>query len=516
LSPTSILPTLRLNLRIEAASAAIALLLLFPATGQSQEAVRIAVETRISELRFGDAAALLARLTDAADREYYRSRITLYKILLTDDPAFLDSFSASCESTIAALNAAPQTGRIQSMLAEIRLIRGLVRFLNENYFGAATDFAASCEIASKCSKDFPASPHPAKVMGIYHLALSAVPEKWEWLAGLLCFRGNAEEGKGLLSQHSMEGSLLPLESEIVLFFYEKNFISRPDLALKRVAGLGTKFPKSPLIALLYASALMEGGNPARAMQWIENQYPESEDTSVFHTPARELYLARAQMFSENYSIAAVSFREFLDSYKGDAYRGDAQYRMGICLELSGKRQQAAEVFDEIKGSNAGNTDADEYAAAMSEIYSGRAMTSFEKILYRSRILSDAGNPSSSNAILFPLVDSVSRMTEDEKTELYYRFGRNYDKSENRQLAKFYYLTCAGSSPVINLWMKNYSHYYLGKIRVLEGEIESGIRDYKSALESDGYFYQDGLERMCKSAMRDAENSSIYPKVKNGP
>lgn len=481
----------------------------------SQQAVRLTLESRIIDLRFDEAEQLIQVLTDPAQQSFYRSRILFYKMLLTDDPDFQDPFNAQCKTGIDLLDKGRDDATSLSMLSEIYMQRGVNRFVRKKYVGALSDLSKACNIANDCKDKHPSSHLPDKLLGIYHLALSAVPNKLQWLSGWLCFEGDADKGLDLLNSNIKSDGILIQESEAILFFYEKNFISDAEKAYTRIKPMFEDYPESPLIKLFYASACLENGKIDETVAVLDQGLRFRQNPDVFWSPIWDLYLGRAKMYSEDYRGAARAFGNFLDTYKGSAYKSDAMYRKAICQELSGARGEAVTTYEELLSAGLSGFDADEYASSMAKVYSTRSMTYYEKEMYRARNLSDGGSFEKSNQKLIPLVDSLSAMTEDEKTELYYRFGRNYHKQGNHSLAKFYYLSSATSNADQNLWMKVYANYYLGKIRSENGLYEEAIEAYEKALKFNDYFYQQGLERMCKSALKSARKLKKNPTSQKG-
>ncbi|MCB9236175.1 MAG: hypothetical protein H6581_31290 [Bacteroidia bacterium] len=460
------------------------------------------VEDAIEKFHFNRAEKEISAIPSSATRHYYLIRILFLKNLLTEDPAFEEPFLSACKAGIEDISTLPATDPFKrTYLSEIYFQRGVIRYQKKNYLGLAGDLQKSCEMAEKNQSRFPVNPEQMKLAGGYRVVLSTIPQNWQWLTGLLCFRGDVQNGLENLEKSARESSLLPFESEVVLYYYEKNILSNPELAHQRMARIAQKKPGYFIYRFLEASSLSGLGRNEEALKILDEGEKFRTDAQVFYTPIWDHYRAKAHLFKLDFDPAIQFFTRFLTDFKGKTFRGDATFKLGLALELSGRREASQKVFASISGVESSGFDMDDYALAMSEKFARQPMAANEIVLFKARFLFDGGYYNESQKMLEGLLLKANPLTSDEKTELYYRLARNFGELKNIPLAEKYYAACIEQTPGEALWMKAYAAYYAGKLMESQEKYPAARGLYEFALTFEGYFYQGGLEQRCKAALQ---------------
>ncbi len=110
-------------------------------------------------------------------------------------------------------------------------------------------------------------------------------------------------------------------------------------------------------------------------------------------------------------------------------------------------------------------------------------------------------------MLAPIQERQSQCSENERCELWYRLGRNWQELDSTRLATGSYVACFSTQPGRNLWMKAYAHYYLGRLEEAQNHFAVARREYQIALSYDDYDYQAGLEQRCKAAIEQLKGKN---------
>jgi tetratricopeptide (TPR) repeat protein len=348
--------------------------------------------------------------------------------------------------------------------------------------------------------------------------MSAIPRKLQWLGNALCFKGDLHTGLRQLESVASGGRYLAVEAEILLFYFEKNLLSRPDAALRRAKALCTRQPESKVFHYLLLSILLELRDIDAAIQLGAEMEPVFRaQTQAEPLPIWSFNLGKAYFFRLDYPAAIVHFDRFLTTYRGSTLRADALYRKGMALTLSGRYPEAKAVFLKFAGLEGSQFDADEYARKQAAAYILHEPGRIDKQLYAARNLFDGGYYRRSLDSLAALQAPSASLTDNQKTELHYRLARNHHALNALPVARQHYEEAVRQLPGAALWMKVYSLYYLARIAEAGGDLAKAKDLYRAALAFDGYPYQSGLEQRCKAALQQLKRgiSSLQPAGSSG-
>ncbi len=473
------------------------------------------IETLIKKFRLQEAENQILKISEPAIRDYYLCKIRFFQILTTDDNRYFSSFDSICEKGLHSVLQFPASPNLRhGVLAELYLQRAMVKYFQGKTMATALDLRRACDQAFSTQpalKGESKSHH--KVLGLFHVALSSIPDNLKWLGNILCEKGDFQKGVQLLESASSEADLFPEEAEIILFYIEKNFLGQPELAYKRAKRLFEKDPTNYIFNFIYALSCFETGNTDMARTILEKQN-QWNDGRFFTSPFWELYLGRACLFQLDLKKADKHIGNFIKIYKGETYLADACFKKGICQMLQGNDVKAAEEFKITLLQKETGFDSDYYSKEMATKYLSKLPGSISQKLWKSRMLFDGGYFNRSIEMLFPLSDSISLMNLEEKTEYYYRFGRNYLSKGNIKMAHLYLNSCVGTGAIDNKWMCANASYYLGKLEESQGKSVEARNWYKKVFTFKDYFYQSSLESRTKAALQMMDSRLRNPQSTN--
>lgn len=494
------------------------LIVLLPAAGFAQGSNTARIEKAIEYLELSSAADMALKEQDSKLKLYYQARIVFVHFLVNEGPELPDRFLSLAKSSIQALESLPNSDAQKNVLiAELFFLRGVVKALDKRYVSSVVDFKSACTLIDRNSKNFPDNPDQSKLLGVFHVAMSAIPRKLQWLSSVLCFKGDLQTGLEHLKNASQNSKLLPNESKILLFYFEKNLLDRPREANERISRLHQAHPNSIVFNYLLLSSWLELRENDEALdlcsEWEKRRQVALEagtKSSIPELPIWHYTCGKAWFFKLRYDKALVSFDRFLELYQGKTLHADALYRKGMSLILSDQYEDAQYVFHKLAQTEASGFDVDEYASRMAATYLLNEPEKTDKQLYEARNLFDGGYYHQSMSRLGSLQKQNTDLSENQRTELYYRLGRNCHALDSLTAAKTHYQTCLDSKPGRNLWMKVYAHYYMGRLAETDGDNAAARVWYKSALDFNEYPYQSGLEQRCKAALQQLKYAKNNP------
>ena len=480
------------------------------AGGDPAELVR-QIELHIGQLYLDKAERETREVSDAFIRDYYLTRIRFYKVLLSDEPAMIRGFDSISDKAIVSIGKFPGDKYLRNAaLSEIHMQRGAIRYLSGKTISAALEMRKACDFAFSTAGAGPGITQHFKMLGTFNVAMDAIPNNMKWLGNILCSRGNLEMGLDYLQQASKKGTVLPEEAEILLFFIEKNYLSESTKANERIQKLKNKHPDYYIYALIYALSCLENGKNDDALSVLIKKKTWDTNPEIYQSPLWYLFLGRAHLNKLEFGDASYSFNRYLKNHKGNTYHADAWFKLGLCYLLTSRDGEANVAFKKVIEMGESGFDSDSYSQAMAKRYLASPATSREKIFWSSRLLFDGGYFEKSQVLLYPFADSISIMTAEERTELYYRFGRNYFATGNMKPARFYLQQCMDMNASDSRWMSAYSGYFLGKIAEKEGKPDLAREFYGKVLIFNKYHYQSSIESKCKAALQNLKAGNTNP------
>lgn len=466
-----------------------------------------AIERAIEHLEMEQAAKLSLQLADTRARLYYQARILFIQYLVAEPPGHMERFISLSKSTLQAYEKLPASDPHREwMMAEVFFMRGVIRALNQQAVTAAVDMKSACDLIMRSSNSHPNIREHQKLTGIFNIAMAAMPKKLQWLGKVLCFKGDLDTGLRQLASVAREGRMMPNEAQVLLFYFEKNLLSRPEAALQRAKVLHERYPQSKIYTYLLLTALLEMRNVDDAITLARLSEPlfRSSKTTM-DLPMWHYSVGKAYFFSLEYPDAIRHFDLFLTTYQGKTLRADALYRKAMALLLMNRYDDSKKVFAKFAGLPKSEFDADEYARQQAAGYILRQPSAEDKRLYAARNLFDGGFYERALDSIEPLLLASDRLDENQRTELHYRLGRIQHAQQQTGPAKLSYQACIATQPSSSLWMKVYSFYYLGRIEEEEGNVEKARFLFKTALSYDHYPYQSGLEQRSKAALAELKH-----------
>jgi tetratricopeptide (TPR) repeat protein len=408
-------------------------------------------------------------------------------------------FNEAARITEASLD--PDTPTKQSLLAGSYLERALVHLFQRNYFAATLCLRRSYNLA-KTLEGADAPLYGQRVAGIFEMGLSSMPIRYQWILKLLGYSGDLARGKLLLERSGARPTAHPIERELMLFYMEKNVLAQTQHAGARIDSLLAAAPDNPLLLYLWASFQIDLKKATVVSDKLAPLLATTEGQNLgTRMPYLWYVLAKAQLFAQDYPAAIRNFEKFLQTHRGTLLHADAGMRIGLAWQLSGNRNQAMQLYRRTLDMPNSGFDQDARAVREARHQLEHIPTAAENDLIRARYLYDGGFLRKANAVLDSTALTLKQLNPEERTELYYRFGRVQQARGFNSNALTYYQLVLQQHPYLNYWMLPYSHFYIGEIKEAEGKSAEALVQYRTALGYEDYDFRNSLEQKLKAAIK---------------
>ncbi len=473
----------------------------FSAFSTPSQSLKTLVEADIEKFHLAAASEKLASLS-SEDNGFYRVNIAVYKYLATQDITYFNEMQESWDNAIAEIEKLPNTdARRNAYLSELYGKKAIIEFLRGDYIKAPLHIRESYNHIQANKKLFPNDASTQKMLGMYNVILSGVPQKYQWLTNALGYKGNLKTGMQQLKTAAEKGEIMRWEANFVLYYAQKSMLSNPKDAIQYLIAEQKISGESIVTDFFLIGGYMSNYQNEKALTLLAKRSQYLNDPQVFFIPFWDYVMGKSYYFKEDYATAKTFFANFIAQNKGSIYKTDANFRLGMSHLLTNDYTTAKTYFAKVNSAKRSGFDEDEYAFTTAKRFYAANPNQTIKALFRARNLCDGGYWNKSIAVLENVKQNIGSLSSEQKTEMYYRYGRIYNAQQNWTAAKTNYLMCiAEKTPETALYMQPYSCFYIGEVLRLQGFTEEARVYYKKALVYKEYSYQSGLENKCKSAL----------------
>ncbi len=290
---------------------------------------------------------------------HYKSVIYLWFYLGNLREDNLDSFyqysDKAIELTENKIKENP-SAELSYLLGSVYYNKSIAEARNGNFLQAlwtSSQMKANLEDALKIKPDF----YDAFLgLGLYNFALSQIPSSLEWAANLVGINADKEKGLKLVLKSVQKGKLSRVDAQYYLSqLYSRVIVNHPE-AKNILSDLVRRYPQNLLFNFSLAWVeyeLLELNNAEKHLRKVLNAKDELYPYILSNS---NLLLANIFFDRNQFDSARVYYESFLKNAVNNDFKGFANFRVGLSLELSGKRNDALKFY---KLSDTGNTDIEE-------------------------------------------------------------------------------------------------------------------------------------------------------------
>ena len=335
-------------------------------------------------------------------------------------------------------------------------------------------------------------------LGLYYFGVGQIPSTFRWALNLAGIHGDQKLGLKYIKKAATYGNLTRVEAE---YFYSQilsDYKFEYEQASHYLQNLTARYPGNILFS--YSNAVLDiKRRRLNEAEKILSKVIASKDENFRQIIAFSNFLMGDVNFKKNqFEEAKDYYSTFLSSASNKDYKGIAYFRLALCYELTGDRNDAVKYFSLCDKGNMDIED-DMYAKRVGQIYAGRSMAATEMDLVKCSNLIDNGKFKTAIDSLQSLLERVKTDRLKAMVNLYLSEANfylgNYDESIN------YATTAISLDCAEEKWVKPYACYYLAKDNEKLGN-DGETKKFADEAESySNYDYQKKLDNLL-SAMPD--------------
>ena len=329
-------------------------------------------------------------------------------------------------------------------------------------------------------------------MGLYNFAVAQIPPAFKWALNLVGISGDKDTGVKYIETAAENGNYSRVEAEYYLAQIEMDFLIDYESSAAILKKLIKKFPQNLLFNYSYAVLLMKQRRLTDANRYLD-RVVRAGDKKFNQIISFSYFLKGDINFRNNKPDSAMTYyHHFLDSAVDNNYTGIAAFRLAVCYEAKGKREEAVKYFEKAQTGNM-DLDDDIYAKRKGELYSKRTIAPSElRLIFISNMLEAGKYKAAYDSLvsLFPEIQAEKLKAEAllYKSEAAYYMG-NYQESAE----------LAGQVPEMDSsnekWVIPFAYYYLAKANKKLGNQDAVKLNVQKADDENNYDYQNKLRNL---------------------
>ena len=375
--------------------------------------------------------------------------------------------------------------------AELRLQWAFVYLKFGHEFDAALNIKHAYEIAEECKKKYPKYQAIKKTSGLLQIIIGSVPEKYDWVLGLLGIEGSVQTGLTELESLRTSQSQLSFETNLLYALVQGFILQETNSAAQELKKIQEQYPSNKIALFLGAALAIKNSQSEDALVMLIKLGLMEQGLRIYYADylRGEIYLQKA-----DYLNSLSAYRWFIDHYDGKNYIKDAYYKIGLCYWLNGNVNDADVLFKEAKSQGLEETEADKHAAK------SLADNELPHIkLSKARYFTDGGYYEQAAAQL-DAITPLELPTQRDKVEFYYRKARLMHKRNDIAAAKISYQQTIDVSADASWYFAPNSCLQMGYIALGENDTEKAKQFFNRALEYKKHEYKNSIDSKAKSAL----------------
>lgn len=454
----------------------------------------------ILSLKFNSAESLLAlekiENPDNLYVPYLENYIDFLSVFISEDEELFNKLEDNKSERVNQIKRLDKDSPLRNfMLGNINLQWAVARLKFNEYFSAALEINKAYRLLEENEENFP-DFIPNKIsLGVLHIMIGLVPEKYHWLLNLINMEGNVEQGKEELRfvlQNTIDNeayNYLKNETLFYLGFVELNIYSDEKELDFLLSELDKADSTNLLLSYLSINILMKTGNNDIVLEEFQ-QLPDSKKYFPFYYLN---YLAgESHLRKLDDKTAKKQFNVFLKHFSGQNFIKDAERKLAWISLIN--YDTTTYLKDIKKTAKIGYTNIGQDKDAEREANSG-IIPNID--LLKSRLLFDGGYYGKTDSVLQHM--DTTGLSDVQYIERIYRKARVAHKEQNIPMAKIYYVM------TIDIGKKN-PRYFAGNSALKLGE----IYEAQAKKQDASYYYQ-----LCLDIDFNEYESGIHSKAKAG-
>jgi hypothetical protein len=342
--------------------------------------------------------------------------------------------------------------------AEIKIQWALVKLMFGENLSAAWSIKQAYHLLTENQRLHPYFLPNKKSLGLLHLALGSVPEKYQWLLQLVGLEGDTAQGLKEMQAVIAGNTEFEWETQLLLMLAQAYILNEPESALAGIQvakadnnSLQVRNLDSILFEFIYNLVSIKAGKlvinkNTKSKETQDDNFINHTNNQYLHSPLFDYLEGEMFLLSGNYAQAITSYQLFLKHFKGKNYIKSAYYRLFLAAWLH-NASNATHYLDLCLKNGHTQMEADKSAENFASNYLKTKQLPNKKLM-QARLLTDGGDYARAWGVTQQM-EEKDLDNQKDRIELRYRKARILDKQKNYPAAIDFYkqtISLSGSLP----------------------------------------------------------------------
>ena len=429
--------------------------------------------------------------------DYLENYMNFLHVFIGENQSLFNRLNDSYDKRYNRIKQLPDSSRYKNLLlANMNLQWAFARLKFRQFFSAAWEMNRAYRMLTENVQRFPDFVPAYITMGVLHVMIGLVPDKYSWMLKIISMKGSVEQGKSEIYT-ALDNALknpatayLRDEALFYLGFIELN-LSPNSKALDKLRGYLNKTKNDNLLLdFLKVDIQMRYGHNQTALHLLNN-LPGGND----YLPFYYLYYLKGECYLRKLESdsATISYQYFLKHFEGINYIKDAWRKRAWAVLLQNNPRGYQILMDSVRVYGSTEVGADK--EAMREANSG-VIPNIS--LLKVRLLFDGGYYARAKTVLDTM--NTRSLTKDEQTERIYRYARIAHRQMNITLSKNEYRQTLSMGRLSQRYFAANAALKLGEIYESEDSLSLAKTFYEKCLNLNFTEYKNSIRGKAREAL----------------
>ncbi len=423
--------------------------------------------------------------SDTPQSLYIANLYTTLDLILWDDPSQFDAWEEAWNERLQKLDKSDVKDPEKTFFRAEMLIHGAFAHLKFGHeLEAGWLLRQAWQRTINSIEQFPGFKPHLKTVGLLHVLIGTVPDKYSWLLSLLGMEGSIEEGLAELELYIQSAG--PLTREVTLLL---DMIHAYLLSNGHYSDSVTLYAPTRLELFVKLLVHLKNSNGTAALESFRHLDRIGFRYPFLHYLGGEVYLRKGE-----YPLAAAQYEKFISRSRGISHIRDAHYKVFLAYHLSDDPVNAQKYFDLAQSEGEARSEADKHATR--SLKTGKFP---DPLIMKIRLLTDGGHYRKADSLVQAKREVQFTSTSDS-VEFIYRQARLAHQQDKLRKAISLYKEVIDRSPEKGWYFAPNSCLQLGLIFSKHDDHEQAEYYLKKVRTYSKHAYKQSLDHKARTAL----------------
>jgi tetratricopeptide (TPR) repeat protein len=432
---------------------------------------------------------------------FLENYIDIYRIFISEDKSEFDRLYKNKETRLAFIRKSAKTSPwFLYSQAEINLQWAFAHVKFGQYLSASLEIKKAHALLEENLKKFPDFKATNKSLGLLRALVGNIPDSYKWIANLLAFRGNTQDGMRMMHEFVATESKLPemkyfqKEAAFLTAYMEIIINKEKNKSWDLICRYTPDYAGNLFSCFARAYVAKASGRNDIVIDLLQKR-PQGRDYIPFYY--LDFMIGECKLFRSD-KDADIYLKRYVSLFTGQNYIKDGYQKLAWHY-LVNNREDLYKLYMSM-GVRYGKAETDEDKHALKDATSGEVPN---VVLLRARLYFDGAYYQKAMSYLSGYTIN-SFTTEKDRLEYVYRMGRiSHESGQYLKAIEWYGKTINLGSGLTYYFAAN-SSLQLGVIYEKLGQKDLAKTYFKKCFEFGKHEYKNSIEQKAKIGLKRLE------------